>query len=344
MSTFRHLHMSTYIHILSKNLPWVSSDCDPVGAFFSICVGLTHFSPRPHPTVLFLKHMCGGGRGINECLPRGDLLTQTADLMLEPCVPLCYICLQVRVHISVCIYMHFFFILLQASTSSVLKFTSWLCLGWSLLSWRADCISISAGSNTSQQHPEVELFLFPFFQWPMLADEMVSLHKPRAHWGPRGVRHIWANRLLMSCLHEPLIIAWERKSGGGRRGGGCGGGSKGVPCISCIVWDTAESRCFDRRCVKGGFSLWWSRNATSLILNNTRNYTQNDVHLHVSITQMVNGQNISPRLNARLPDLLDLISFRLRLNFFFFFLFFDGSIVMSYWSSSFPFNTHENGI
>lgn len=43
----------------------------PSGSFFSICVGLTHFSPRPHPTVLFPKHMCGGGRGISECLPPG---------------------------------------------------------------------------------------------------------------------------------------------------------------------------------------------------------------------------------------------------------------------------------
>lgn len=33
---------------------------------------------------------------------------------------------------------------------------------------------------------------------------------PRAHWGLRGVRHIWANRLLMSCLYEPLIMALER--------------------------------------------------------------------------------------------------------------------------------------
>lgn len=43
----------------------------------------------------------------------------------------------------------------------------------------------------------------------MLADEMVSLHRARTHWGLRGVRHIWANRLLMSCLYEPLIMALE---------------------------------------------------------------------------------------------------------------------------------------
>lgn len=44
----------------------------------------------------------------------------------------------------------------------------------------------------------------------MLADEMVSVHRARTHWGLWGVRHIWANRLLMSCLHEPLIMASER--------------------------------------------------------------------------------------------------------------------------------------
>lgn len=43
----------------------------------------------------------------------------------------------------------------------------------------------------------------------MLADEMVSLHRDRTHRGPWGVRHIWANRLLMSGLYEPLIMALE---------------------------------------------------------------------------------------------------------------------------------------
>lgn len=46
------------------------SDSDPLGVFFSICVGLTHFSPRPHPTVPFPKHMCSG-RGISKSSPRG---------------------------------------------------------------------------------------------------------------------------------------------------------------------------------------------------------------------------------------------------------------------------------
>lgn len=56
--------------------------------------------------------------------------------------------------------------------------------------------------------PDEELFPPP--KWSMLADEMVSLHRARTHWGLWGVRHIWANRLLMSCLHEPLIMALER--------------------------------------------------------------------------------------------------------------------------------------
>lgn len=50
-----------------------------------------------------------------------------------------------------------------------------------------------------------------FSKWSTLADEMVSLHRARTHWGLWGVRHIWANRLLMSCLHEPLITALERE-------------------------------------------------------------------------------------------------------------------------------------
>lgn len=41
-----------------------------MGVFFSICVSLTHFCPRPHPTVPCPKHMCGG-RGISEPSPRG---------------------------------------------------------------------------------------------------------------------------------------------------------------------------------------------------------------------------------------------------------------------------------
>lgn len=41
-----------------------SADDDPLG-FGSICGGLTHFSPRPCPTALCPKHMCGG-RGISD--------------------------------------------------------------------------------------------------------------------------------------------------------------------------------------------------------------------------------------------------------------------------------------
>lgn len=45
-----------------------------------------------------------------------------------------------------------------------------------------------------------------FTKWSMLADEMVSLHRAKTHWGLWGVRHIWANRRLMSCVHELPII------------------------------------------------------------------------------------------------------------------------------------------
>lgn len=41
-----------------------SADGDPLG-FGAICGGLTHFSPRPCPTALCPKHMCGG-RGISD--------------------------------------------------------------------------------------------------------------------------------------------------------------------------------------------------------------------------------------------------------------------------------------
>lgn len=44
-----------------------SSDTDPVGLFFSICAGLTHFSLWPCPTVSFPKHMCDGGGYANLC-------------------------------------------------------------------------------------------------------------------------------------------------------------------------------------------------------------------------------------------------------------------------------------
>lgn len=67
---------------------------------------------------------------------------------------------------------------------------------------------ITRASEGRIGQPE-EGFVF-FSKWSMLADEMVSLHRARAHWGLWGVRHIWANRLLMSCLHEPLIMASER--------------------------------------------------------------------------------------------------------------------------------------
>lgn len=72
------LHLSltqtaTYTHkrILSHFFLWVLVIWQwPSGSFSSICVGLTHFSPRPCPTVPCSKHMCGG-RGISEPSPRG---------------------------------------------------------------------------------------------------------------------------------------------------------------------------------------------------------------------------------------------------------------------------------
>lgn len=64
-----HTHVHMHRHILSRSSVGVIWRW-PSGSFFSICVGLTHFSPRPHPTVPFPKHMCGG-RGISELAPRG---------------------------------------------------------------------------------------------------------------------------------------------------------------------------------------------------------------------------------------------------------------------------------
>lgn len=64
-----HTHVHMHRHILSRSSVGVIWQW-PSGSFFSICVGLTHFSPRPHPTVPFPKHMCGG-RGISESAPRG---------------------------------------------------------------------------------------------------------------------------------------------------------------------------------------------------------------------------------------------------------------------------------
>lgn len=61
------LHTSIFPANVPLGVIWLR----PTGSLLSICVSLTHFSPRPHPTVLFLRHMCGGGKGINECLPCG---------------------------------------------------------------------------------------------------------------------------------------------------------------------------------------------------------------------------------------------------------------------------------
>lgn len=74
--------------------------------------------------------------------------------------------------------------------------------------------TICADHNTSQwgQNRPTRRGIGGFSKWSMLADEMVSLHRARTHWGLWGVRHIWANRLLMSCLHEPLIMAIEREA------------------------------------------------------------------------------------------------------------------------------------
>lgn len=63
---FSFIHIYTCTHIFSHVLLLVLIIWQwPIGSFFSICVGLTHFSLRPHPTVQFPKHMCGG-RGISE--------------------------------------------------------------------------------------------------------------------------------------------------------------------------------------------------------------------------------------------------------------------------------------
>lgn len=63
----RHIHT----HIFSRFFLWVLVFWQwPSGSFSSICVGLTHFSPRPRPTVPCPKHMCSG-RGISEPSPHG---------------------------------------------------------------------------------------------------------------------------------------------------------------------------------------------------------------------------------------------------------------------------------
>lgn len=131
-------HISTYFHILSKSslgVIWLW----PSGSFFSICVSLTHFSPRPHPTVLFLKHMCGGGGGINECLPRGTCWHRLQIWYWSPV----FLLFRSRRHMSsipgsciyVCIhrYLHRVFVLAAGQhdgLSSVFKFTSWVSCGW----------------------------------------------------------------------------------------------------------------------------------------------------------------------------------------------------------------------
>lgn len=98
-----------------------------------------------------------------------------------------------------------------------------------------------------------------------------------AHMGKQA-----ADELLTWASHHCLGEAeWRR------------GGSKRLPCISCIVWDTADSRCLNRRRVKGFFfPLWWSRNAFSLITNNAINYTLHKMHhVHLHVTLSHGGQN-----------------------------------------------------
>lgn len=214
------MQTSTYIRILSKSslgVIWLW----PSGSRFSICVGLTHFSPRPPPTVLSLKHMCGGGRGINECLPRGTCWHRLQIWYWSPFAP-DHICLQYRVHISMSaytyIYIHVLFLFCCCRPTLRPFFSAQVYI----LSFLQLVLDVEGRLHQHQWQRNATsrsgiVFNSLFFQWSVLADEIVSLHTPRTHWGLWGVRHIWANRLLMSCLHEPLIIAWERKS---RVGGG----------------------------------------------------------------------------------------------------------------------------
>lgn len=141
-----------------------------------------------------------------------DLLTRTVALTMEACVMALslattyvfntgFICVFACTYVSVLSLLLFFSIQVYCS-----------CAGQSA---SASLQGATRVNESRTQHPEVALFPLPSFRWSVLADEMVSLHKPRTHWGPRGVKHIWANRLLMSCLHEPLIIAGERKRGRG---------------------------------------------------------------------------------------------------------------------------------
>lgn len=148
-----------------------------------------------------------------------DLLTQTADPTLEPLASLLFllrttyvfntgfICLCLHTHIFTC-SLFVFAVGQHYGPSSVFKvhILSFLrpVLDVEGRLRRHLCSQLTQVNDSGMRRSEVGLFLF---QLAVLADETVSLHKPRTHWGPWGVRHIWANRLLMSCLHEPLIIA-----------------------------------------------------------------------------------------------------------------------------------------
>lgn len=170
----RHMDMSTYTHILSKSslgVIWLW----PSGSFFSICVGLTHFSPRPHPTVLFLKHMCGGGRGINECLPRGTCWHRLQIWYWSPVFLLfcslrhmssiqgsyIYVCIHLYLHTL--FYLFFFFAAGQHYGPSSVWLTAgpwcpWCCGQTASASLHAE----TQVNDSGMQHPEVELFSFPF--------------------------------------------------------------------------------------------------------------------------------------------------------------------------------------
>lgn len=102
--------------------------------------------------------------------------------------------------------------LLHSLFSCFFFYFHWLVPHWALVSEdRLATLSVPY-HNTSQwgQNRPNRRGTGVFSKWSMLADEMVSLHRNKTHRGPWGVRHIWANRLLMSCLYKPLIMAWER--------------------------------------------------------------------------------------------------------------------------------------
>lgn len=100
-----------------------------------------------------------------------------------------------------------------------------VCLVDRLATLSVQIIPLASEGRIGQ--PEEGLGFFP--KWSMLADEMVSLYRARTHWGLWGVRHIWANRLLMSCLHEPLIMVLERDVS-------TRGFEVAICCGFCIVW------------------------------------------------------------------------------------------------------------